>query len=147
MNLLNNQLLHAFDRVFVFKAEVELGGTNRFVCGVVPDLEVGVVQGLFASDPFRRIKVKHPGQEINRERVGMGDEGRERNAGLDGERADILLSTGRTNTAKSVLGRGSQIVQNLVELINVAGRSEYSIDHEGIRACSLSALEDRLSEE
>ena len=147
MNLLNNQLLHPFDRVFIFKAEVELGRANRFVCGVVPDLKVGVVQGLLTSDSFRRIEVKHSGQEINGKRIGVGDEGRERNAGLDGERADILLSTGRTNTAKGVLGRGSQIVQDLVELINVAGRSEYSIDHEGIRACSLSALEDRLSEE
>jgi len=123
MNLINNQLLHSFDRVFVFKAEVELGGANRFVCRVMPDLEIGVVQGLFASDSFRRIEVKHPGQEINRERVGMGDEGRERNAGLDGERADILLGTGRANTAKGVLRRGSQIVQDLVELINVTDKA------------------------
>jgi len=122
MNLLNNQLLHAFDRVFVFKAKVELVGANWFICGVVPDLEVGVIQGLFASDSFRRIEVKHPGQEIDREGVGMGDEGRERNAGLDGERADILLGTGGTNTTKGVLRWGSQIVQDLVELINVTDK-------------------------
>jgi len=123
MNLLDNQLLHPFDRVFVFKAEVELGGADRFVRGVVPDLEVGVVQGLFTSDPFRRIEVEHPGQEVYRERVGMGDEGRERNTGLDGERADILLGTGRTNTAKGVLRGGSQIVQDLVELINITEKA------------------------
>ena len=73
MDLLNNQLLHPLDRVLVFEAEVELSGTNRLICGVVPNLEVGVVQGLFASDSFRRIEVEHPGQEIDRERVGMGD--------------------------------------------------------------------------
>ena len=119
MNFINNQLLHAFDRVLVFETEVELGGANRFICGVVPDLEIGVVQGLFASDSFRRIEVEHPGQEVDREGVGVGDKGREGNAGLDGERADILLGTRGTNTAKSVFGRGSQIVQDLVELINV----------------------------
>jgi hypothetical protein len=73
VNLLNNQVLHALNRILVFKPEVELGGTNWFICSVVPDLEVGVVQGLFASDSLRRVKVEHPGQEIDRERVGMGD--------------------------------------------------------------------------
>ena len=119
MDLLDNQLLHPLDRVLVFEAEVELSGTNRLICGVVPNLEVGVVQGLFASDSFRRIEVKHPGQEVDRKGVGVGDKGREGDAGLDGERADILLCTRGTNTAKSVFGRGSQIVQDLVELINV----------------------------
>jgi len=78
-----------------------------------------VVQGLLASDSFRRVEVQHPGQEIDCERVGMGNEGREGDAGFDGERADVLLGTRGTNTAKSVLGGGSQIVQDLVELINV----------------------------
>jgi len=119
MNFLNNQFLHAFDRVLVFKAEVELGGTNWFICRVVPDLEVGMVQGLFTSNPFRRIEVKHPGQEVDRERVGMGDEGGKRNPRFDWKRSDILLGTGRTNTAESILGWSPQIVQDLVELIYV----------------------------
>ena len=119
MNFLNDKLLHSFDRVLVFKAKIELGGTDRFISRVMPNLKIGVVQGLFTSNPPRRIEVEHPGQEIDRERVCMRDKGREGNSGLDRERADILLSTGRTNTAESILRRGSQVVQNLVELINV----------------------------
>jgi len=43
MNLLNNQLLHAFNRILVFEAKVELIGADRFIRRVVPDLKVGVV--------------------------------------------------------------------------------------------------------
>ena len=123
MDLLNNQLLHPFDRVLVFEAEVELGGTNWFVRGVVPHLKVGVVQGLFAGNSLRRIEVEHPGQQIDRERVGMGDKGGERNPRLDGKRADVFLGTGGTNTTKGVLGWGSQVVQDLVQLINVTDKA------------------------
>ena len=50
----------------------------------------------------------------------MRDEGGERNAGFYGKRANVLLSTGGTDTTKSILGWSSQIVQDLVELIDVA---------------------------
>jgi len=60
----------------------------------------------------------------------MGDQGGERDPGLDWKRANVLLGTGGTHTAESILGWGPQIVQDLVELVNV-----------------ISALEDWLSEE
>ena len=50
----------------------------------------------------------------------MGYKGGERNSRFDGERTDVLLGTGGTNTAKSILGWSSEVVQDLVELINVA---------------------------
>ena len=56
MNLLDDQLLHTFNRVIT--PEHEPGGTNRFACGVVPDLKVKMVQGLFANNAFRRVKVE-----------------------------------------------------------------------------------------
>jgi len=103
MDFFNDKLLHSFDRVLVFKAKVELGGADRLISRVMPNLKVGVVQGLFTSNPLRRIKVEHPGQEIDRERVCMRDKSGEGNPGFDRERTDILLSTGRTNTAESIL--------------------------------------------
>ena len=51
----------------------------------------------------------------------MGDKGRKRNPGLDGKRLDILLSTRRANTTKS-LRWCSQIVQGSVELIDATKR-------------------------
>ena len=119
MNLLNDKLLHTLNRVLVFKAKVELGGTNRLISRVVPNLEIGVIQGLLASNTLRRVEIEHSGQEVYREGIGMGDKGGERNPGLDWKRANVFLGTGGANTAKSILGWGSQIVQDLVELIDV----------------------------
>ena len=81
-----------------------------------------MVLGLFASDSFRMIEVEHPRRQIDRERVGTGDKGGERNPGLDGKKPNILLSTGTVNTTKSLLRRRSQIVQYLVELIDATKR-------------------------
>jgi len=117
--LVNDQLLHAFDRVLVLEAEVELGGASWFIGRIMPDLKVGMVQGLLTSNSLRRIEVEHPGQEIDRERVGMGYKGGERNSRFDWERTDVLLGTRGTNTAKSILRWSSEVVQDLVELINV----------------------------
>ena len=65
MNFLNNQLLCPFDPVIILETEV--------VRGVVSGLEVGVVQGLFASNSFRRTGVEHPRPEISRKRIGTGE--------------------------------------------------------------------------
>ena len=75
MNLFGNQLLHPFDRVLILETEIKLDGANWSVRGVVPDPEIVVVEGLFASSSLRIIEVEHPGREIDRERVGMGDKG------------------------------------------------------------------------
>ena len=82
-NLLDNRLLHTFNRVVT--PEPEPGGTNRFAHRVVPGLKVKMVQDLFANNAFRRIKVEQPRQEIDRKRTGTGGEGGIRNSGLAGK--------------------------------------------------------------
>ena len=49
----------------------------------------------------------------------MRDEGGEGDSRLDGKGANVLLSTGRTDAAKGILGWSSEVVEDLVELINV----------------------------
>ena len=80
-----------------------------------------MVQDFFTSDLFPVIEVEHPVQEFDHQWIGMGDKGRKRNPGLDGKRLDILPSTRRTNTTKS-LRWCSQIVQGSVELIDTTKR-------------------------
>ena len=82
-NLLNNWLLHTFNRVVT--PEPEPGRTNRFARRVVPGLKVKMVQDLFANNAFCRIKVEQPRQEIDRKRTGAGGEGGIRNSGLAGK--------------------------------------------------------------
>ena len=57
----------------------------------MPDGEVGVVQRLLAGDTLGGVESKHLRKQIDGERVGIGIQGRERNARLDGEGADVVL--------------------------------------------------------
>ena len=56
MSLLDNLLLHTFNRVVT--PEPKPSRTNRFARGVVLDLKVKMVQGLFANNAFRRVEVE-----------------------------------------------------------------------------------------
>ena len=58
---------------------------------VVPDSEILVLQCLIAGDASRGIKVEHLGEQIERERVRMREQLRERHTGPDGQRTDVVL--------------------------------------------------------
>jgi hypothetical protein len=51
----------------------------------------------------------------------MGVEGLEWDARFDGEGADVILCTRAADATEGVFGGGAEIVQDLVELIDVAG--------------------------
>lgn len=94
----------------------------------MPDLQVWVVECLFATDTFGGIEAKHLGQEIGGKGICIGEEGGERDSRFDREGSNVVLSTRGSNTAQCVFGRRAQIMEDLVELINV-----------------VPALEDRFS--
>ena len=58
----------------------------------------------------------------------------------------ILLSTGRSNATKGVLGLSSQTVRCSVELVNITKGCEYSTNQGDIDTLLLPALEDWFSE-
>ena len=60
----------------------------------MPDSKVRVLQRLFAGDALRRIKVKHLGEQIERERVRVREHLRERHPRPDGQRTDVVLCLG-----------------------------------------------------
>ena len=64
---------------------------DRLVRRVMPDSKVRVLERLVAGDAFRRIKVEHLGEQIERERVRMREQLRERHAGPDGQRTNVVL--------------------------------------------------------
>jgi len=67
------------------------GCADGLVRRVMPDSKVRVLQRLFASDALRRVKVKHLGEQIERERVRVREHLRERHPGPDGQRTDVVL--------------------------------------------------------
>jgi len=75
VDLLDDQLLHAFDTVLFLKAEVEFGIANRLVRGVVPDLKVRVRQRLLAADAFRGVETQHLREKVDCQGVGVREQG------------------------------------------------------------------------
>lgn len=64
---------------------------DRLVIRVVPHREIWVIEGLFTRDTLGGVESKHLRKQIDGERVGIRIQGRERNARLDGEGADVVL--------------------------------------------------------
>jgi hypothetical protein len=58
----------------------------------MPHLEVGMVQSLFAANALGRIEAEHLREEVDSKRVCVWEERGEGDAGLDGERPDVVLS-------------------------------------------------------
>jgi len=92
---------------------------GRLISRIVPNIEIWVIERLLAIQTLSRIEAQHLGKEIDCQRVGLGVQARERDFGLDRERANIVLCTRRTNAAKGVFGWSSQVVKNLVKLVDV----------------------------
>ena len=57
----------------------------------MPDMEVGVIQSLFTTDPSGRIKAKQLGKKIDRMRIRVREKSGERDAGLDRQRSNVIL--------------------------------------------------------
>ena len=71
----------------------------------MPDMEVGVIQSLFTTDPFGRVKAKQLRKKIDRMRIRVREEGGEWHAGLDRQRPNVILCLVR-------LAAGSKNVTN-----------------------------------
>ena len=127
VHFLNDELLHAFDRVLLFKEKVEfltrVGRSpvslllanekrqfshiwaDRFIRRIVPDGEVRMLQCLFTGDSLRGIKVQHLGEQIESEWVRVWKQLRERHPWPDGQGTDVILCLDKVqavgNTTKS----------------------------------------------
>lgn len=109
-------LLHVIDDLEV---EVEGRWAGGFVGGVVPDVQVWVLQRLLDGNTRRRIKGQHAIEQIEGVRVGVGEQALEGDLGHERQVAHVFLSTGRSNAAESLLVGSTQVVQDLVELVDI----------------------------
>jgi hypothetical protein len=86
----------------------------------VPYSKIRVFQCLLARYSLRGVKVEELAQKVERKRICAGEEGRKGYTRLDGQRSNVVLRSRRANATKGILGRCAQVVQDLVELIDVA---------------------------
>jgi hypothetical protein len=63
-------------------------------------------------------------QEVECVGVGVGEEAREDSLGHEREIADVFLGSGGANAGKCLLVRGTEDVEDLVELIDVISAFE-----------------------
>jgi hypothetical protein len=90
----------------------------------MPDVEVAVLESLLNRYSARGIKCKHAVKEVEGIEVGVGEEALERDFGHEREIANVVLGTRGANTGESFFTRGTKIVQNLVQLVDVIATFE-----------------------
>jgi len=76
--------------------------TDRFVSGIMPDLQIGVLKSLFTTDAFGGVEAQHFRQEVDSHGVCMRVKGGEGYPRLDGERPDIVLGLNRHGCQRNV---------------------------------------------
>lgn len=119
VDFVDDELFHAFDGVFFFEVEVEGRGADGLVRWIMPNRKVRVFKRLLASNSFGGIEVQHLREQVDGLRVSLREELLERNSGPDGKRANVVLSPGGADPPQSVLRGSTEVVQDLVQLIDI----------------------------
>lgn len=83
-------LLHVFDD---FEVEVESRRAGGLVGGVVPDVQIAMLEGFLDGDARGRVECQHSVKEVERVRVGLREEPLEGHLGHEGEVAHVFLRT------------------------------------------------------
>ncbi len=123
-DLVEDHLAHLADVLDDLEVEVEGGGAVGLVAGVVPDVEVRVLEGLLDADAAGRVEGEHAVQEVQRVRVRVREERRERLLGHERQVAHVLLRARGADARQRLLVGGAQDVQDLVELVDVVAALE-----------------------
>ena len=124
LDLGQDHLLHLGDLFHDLEVEVERLGTGRLVRGVVPDVQVSVLESLLDRDPGRRVEGQHPVQQVQRVRVGVAEQRRERHLLHVRQVSDVLLGSRGADPGESLLVGRAEVVQDLVELVDVIAAFE-----------------------
>ena len=118
-NLIKNHLAHVGNLLDDLEAKIKRSWAGRLVRCVVPDREVGVFQRLFNGDTRGRVECKHAVEEIKGVRVSVGEEFLEGDLVHVWQVSDIVLGARGANAAEGFFIGGSEVVENLVQLVNI----------------------------
>ena len=123
-DFVENHLTHLLDVFDDLEVEVEGRGAAGFVGGIVPNVQVRVLQGFLNGDTRSRIKRKHAVEEVESVRVRIGEEALEGDLGHVRQVTHVLLGTRRADTAQGFLVGCTEVVQDLVKLVNIVATLE-----------------------
>lgn len=123
-DLVENHLAHVGDFVDDLEVEIEGRGAVWLVRGVVPDVQVGVLEGLLDGDTRRRIECQHAVQQVQRVGVGLGEQLLEGYLRHEGQVAHVFLCAGGSNACQGLFVGCTQVVQDLIQLVNIIAALE-----------------------
>ena len=124
VDLVQDHLAHVTHVLDDLEVEVEGRRAAGLVGGVVPDVEVGVLEGCLDGNSTRGVEGEHVIQQVQSVRVGVREQAGEGALGHEGEVAHVLLSSWRADAGERLLVGRSEDVEDLVELINVISTLE-----------------------
>lgn len=123
-DLVKDHLAHVGDFVDDLEVEVEGRGAVWLVRGVVPDVQVGVLESLLNRDTRGRIECQHAVQQVQRIGVGLREQLLEGDLRHEGQVTHVFLGTRGTNARQGFFVRCAQVVQDLVQLVDVVATLE-----------------------
>ena len=132
-NLVEDHLTHFGNFLNDLEVEVEGRGAVWLVGGVVPDMQVGVLEGLLDRDTRRWIERQHAVQQVQRIGVGLREQLLESHLRHEGQVAHVFLGAGRSNARQGLFVRCTQIVQDLIELVDIVTTLEEGSAAEELR--------------
>lgn len=123
-HLVQDHAAHLADILNHLKVEVEGGGAVRLIRGVMPDVEVRVLESLLHADTGRGVKGEHLVEEVEGVWVGLGEQAGEGLLGHEWQVAHVFLGSGRSNARQGLLVGSSEDVEDLVQLVDVVATLE-----------------------
>ena len=124
LDLVQDHLAHLGHVLDDLESEVEGGGAGRLVRGIVPDVQVFVLERLFDRDAARGVEGEHPVQQVESLRVGDAEERLEGDLLHVWQVSDVLLGAGRADAGESFFVGGAEVVEDLIELVDVVAAFE-----------------------
>jgi hypothetical protein len=118
-DLVEDHLAHLGHFINDLEVEVEGGGAVWLVRSVVPDVQVGVLEGLLDGDTRRWIERQHTVQQIQRIGVGLREQLLEGHLRHEWQIAHIFLGAGRSNARQGLFVWCTQVVQDLIQLVDI----------------------------
>lgn len=118
-NLVKDHLAHILDIIDDLEVEVECCGACGLVGGVMPDVQVWVLESFLDGDTGGGVKGQHAVQQVQGVGVGVGEQTLEGDLWHEGQVAHVFLGAGGANAREGLLVWCTQIVQDLVQLVDI----------------------------
>jgi hypothetical protein len=124
IHLGKNHPLHLANILHHLKLKIKRRRTIRLIASIMPNMQVSMLQRLFHGNPFTRVERQHAVQKIQGVGVGEAEKAGKGDFLHVGEVADVVLGAGGADAGEGFFGRGAEVVEDLVELVDVVAAFE-----------------------